>query len=71
MIGLVLIDRVQFSEDAATRPVARPGYSSLMTRGYHDTLVYRRAQMLVKLNHGEKLDPQALVDEFGVTLRTI
>lgn len=31
----------------------------------HDTLVYRLAQMLVKLN------PQALADEFGVNLRTI
>jgi predicted DNA-binding transcriptional regulator YafY len=27
--------------------------------------------MLVKLNQGEKLDPQALADEFGVNLRTI
>ena len=25
----------------------------------HDTLVYRLAQMLVKLNQGERLDPQA------------
>ena len=38
---------------------------------HHDTLVYRLAQMLVKLNQGEKLDPQALADEFGVNLRTI
>ena len=37
----------------------------------HDTFVYRLAQMLVKLNQGEKLDPQALADEFGVNLRTI
>ena len=37
----------------------------------HDTLVYRLAQMLVKLNQGERLDPQALADEFGVNLRTI
>jgi len=37
----------------------------------HDTLVYRLAQMLVKLNQGEKLNPQALADEFGVNLRTI
>lgn len=37
----------------------------------HDTLVYRLAQMLVKLNQGEKLDPAALADEFGVNLRTI
>ncbi len=37
----------------------------------HDTLVYRLAQILVKLNQGEKLDPAALADEFGVNLRTI
>lgn len=37
----------------------------------HDTLVYRLAQILVKLNQGEKLDPQALASEFGVNLRTI
>ena len=42
-----------------------------MTSAYHDTLVYRLAQMLVKLNQGEKLDPQTLADEFGVNLRTI
>jgi predicted DNA-binding transcriptional regulator YafY len=42
-----------------------------MTESSHDTLVYRLAQMLVKLNQGEKLNPQALADEFGVNLRTI
>lgn len=42
-----------------------------MTDSIHDTLVYRLAQILVKLNQGEKLDPQALADEFGVNLRTI
>lgn len=42
-----------------------------MTSDNHDTLVYRLAQMLVKLNQGEKLNPQALADEFGVNLRTI
>jgi predicted DNA-binding transcriptional regulator YafY len=42
-----------------------------MSTGNHDTLVYRLAQMLVKLNQGEKLDPQSLADEFGVNLRTI
>jgi hypothetical protein len=30
-----------------------------MGAGSHDTLVYRLAQMLVKLNQGERLDPQA------------
>ena len=42
-----------------------------MNTANHDTLVYRLAQMLVKLNQGEKLDPQALADEFGVNLRTV
>jgi predicted DNA-binding transcriptional regulator YafY len=42
-----------------------------MSDGAHDTLVYRLAQMLVKLNQGERLDPPALAEEFGVNLRTI
>lgn len=42
-----------------------------MASGTHDTLVYRLAQMLVKLNQGEKLDPVTLADEFGVNLRTV
>ncbi len=42
-----------------------------MTADNHDTLVYRLAQILIKLNQGEKLDPLALADEFGVNLRTI
>ena len=42
-----------------------------MANNNHDTLVYRLAQILVKLNQGEKLDPQSLADEFGVNLRTI
>jgi predicted DNA-binding transcriptional regulator YafY len=42
-----------------------------MTIGNHETLVYRLAQILVKLNQGEKLDPASLADEFGVNLRTI
>lgn len=37
----------------------------------HDTLVYRLAQILVKLNQGEKLVPLELANEFGVNLRTI
>ena len=37
----------------------------------HVTLVYRLVQILIKLNSGEKLDPQDLADEFGVNLRTI
>lgn len=42
-----------------------------MTSDSHDTIVFRLAQILVKLNQGEKLDPRALADEFGVNLRTI
>lgn len=42
-----------------------------MTAENHDTLVYRLAQILVKLNQGEKLDPRSLADEFAVNLRTI
>jgi predicted DNA-binding transcriptional regulator YafY len=42
-----------------------------MSTGNHDTLVYRLAQILIKLNQGEKLEPQALAEEFGVALRTI
>lgn len=42
-----------------------------MASGNHDTLVYRLAQILLKLNQGEKLDPVSLADEFGVNLRTI
>lgn len=42
-----------------------------MTSDNHDTLVYRLAQMLVKLNQGETLEPRTLANEFGVNLRTI
>lgn len=42
-----------------------------MATDNHDTLVYRLAQILVKLNQGEKLTPHALAEEFGVNLRTI
>jgi predicted DNA-binding transcriptional regulator YafY len=42
-----------------------------MTTDNHETLVYRLAQILIKLNQGEKLDPLTLADEFGVNLRTI
>ncbi|RDH82479.1 MAG: transcriptional regulator [endosymbiont of Galathealinum brachiosum] len=42
-----------------------------MSKGIHDTLVYRLSQMLVKLNQGEKLSPNNLADEFGVNVRTI
>lgn len=37
----------------------------------HDKLAYRLTQILVKLNQGEKLDAQALAEEFNVNLRTI
>lgn len=42
-----------------------------MSNGTHDTIAYRLAQILVKLNQGEKLAPTQLADEFGVNLRTI
>jgi len=42
-----------------------------MGEGNHDTLVYRLSQILIKLNQGEKLDPNTLAEEFGVSLRTI
>ena len=42
-----------------------------MASDSHDTLVVRLAQILVKLNQGDKLEPQALAEEFGVNLRTI
>ncbi len=38
---------------------------------HHDTLVYRLAQILGKLNDGQKLDPKVLANEFNVDLRTI
>lgn len=43
----------------------------LVDQRNHDTLVYRLAQILVKLNQGESLDPEALAAEFGVNIRTI
>lgn len=36
-----------------------------------ETIAYRLTEILRRLNEGEKLDPQALVEEFGVTQRTI
>lgn len=42
-----------------------------MVNNNHETLVFRLAQILVKLNQGERLDPQSLADEFRVNLRTI
>ena len=42
-----------------------------MSDGTHDTLVYRLASTLIKLNQGEHVEPQSLADEYGVTLRTI
>ena len=42
-----------------------------MSKGTHDTLVYRLSHMLVKLNQGEKLSPHDLADEFGVNVRTV
>lgn len=36
-----------------------------------DTIAYRLAELLRRLNEGQKLDPQTLTQEFGVNLRTI
>lgn len=36
-----------------------------------ETIAYRLTEILRRLNEGEKLDPQSLVDEFKVNLRTI
>lgn len=37
----------------------------------HESIVIRLSQMLFKLNQGERLYPQTLMQEFGVNLRTI
>jgi hypothetical protein len=37
----------------------------------HDTLSFRLAGILVKLNNGEKLDPHQLAQEYKVNLRTL
>lgn len=55
----------------AILPTLKPSVEPRMTTASHDTLVYRLAQMLVKLNQGERLDPKKLAEEFGVNLRTI
>lgn len=42
-----------------------------LTSSDSDSLGYRLAHILGKLNEGKKLDPQRLADEFNVNLRTI
>lgn len=42
-----------------------------MTQTNHDLLAWRLAAILQKLNQGERLDPNALAEEFGVHKRTI
>ncbi|WP_245619704.1 helix-turn-helix transcriptional regulator [Methylomicrobium agile] len=37
----------------------------------HDKIATRLADILIRLNNGEKLDPHSLAEHFGVTLRTI
>ena len=53
--------------------ILKPSKPSIgpMSSANHDTLVYRLAQILIKLNQGERLDPLSLADEFGVNPRTI
>jgi len=41
------------------------------TSNTHEKVSIRLAEILIKLNRGEKLDPHQLAEEFGVTLRTI
>ena len=41
------------------------------TASSHEKVSVRLAEILIKLNRGEKLDPRQLAEEFGVTLRTI
>lgn len=47
------------------------GARFVMARGQHDTIAYRLSQILIKLNHGDHLDPSELAEEFGTHLRTI
>lgn len=42
-----------------------------MSKKSNDQLAFRLTQILVKLNRGEKLSPEALSAEFNVTLRTV
>lgn len=42
-----------------------------MSKAEHDKLARRLTEILVKLNNGDKLDPQELAKDFGVNLRTI
>ncbi len=42
-----------------------------MSKTEHDKLARRLTEILIKLNNGDKLDPQELAKEFGVNLRTI
>ena len=41
------------------------------SRTNRDTIAYRLAELLRRLNEGHRLDPQTLTQEFGVNLRTI
>jgi predicted DNA-binding transcriptional regulator YafY len=54
-----------------THHINGPNRANILRNGINDTLAYRLAEILTKLNLGESLDPQALADEFKVTLRTI
>jgi predicted DNA-binding transcriptional regulator YafY len=79
VVSLLKVHRNIFVPQETTPPVIYMTDTSnvnlpatyVMPTSNHDTLVYRLAQVLVKLNQGEKLDPQTLAEEFGVNLRTI
>jgi len=55
----------------AKEEVSHSKLKTMKSPANHDTIVYRLAQILIKLNQGEKLDPQRLADDFHVSLRTI
>lgn len=42
-----------------------------MSSKSNDKLAFRLTEILIKLNRGEKLSPEALSEEFNVTLRTV
>ena len=65
IIGVIAVGPTQIN-------IEKPHFTGndMKTRN-HDTLVYRLAQILIKLNQGEKIDPVSLADEFGVNMRTV
>lgn len=52
-------------------PGKTPNELTGIVKSDHDTLAYRLAQILIRLNRGDKVEPAALAEEFGVSVRTI